>query len=78
MIVNKKPVGEMTVDKMPLNKMKFVDEMTAAKLLVDEMEQWQLIEAATHRNGNSSNVHRGGTHQMPLRGGNSSNFLHMI
>ncbi len=37
MIVNKKLVGEMTVDKMPINKIMFVDEMTAAKLLVDEI-----------------------------------------
>ncbi len=35
--------------------------------------KWQLIEATTHR------MHIGvATHRMPFRGGNSSNFLHMI
>jgi hypothetical protein len=30
--------------------------------------QWQLIKAATHQNGNSSNVHRGGNSSNALKG----------
>jgi hypothetical protein len=43
MTVNKKPVDDMTVDKMLINKIMFVDEMTAAKLLVDERTMGRML-----------------------------------